>query len=130
MRGNMNKTYHIHMTQGCAGARLNFTSTLRDHVQEVLAKQPGLSDSVVQVKLSDDGAHMTRLTNFMFSLALLQQNNAISSKSNRTVAIINGKEDYEILQTALPDFFDEVNSLNSQIVDGKEVKLEFFFSRL
>ena len=35
----------------------------------------------------------------------------MSSKSNRTVAIINGKEDYQTLKTALPDFFDEVNSL-------------------
>ncbi|CAB3977587.1 Hypothetical predicted protein [Paramuricea clavata] len=52
----------------------------------------------------------------------------MSSKSNRTVAIINGKEDYETLKTALPHFFDEVNSLiekGTLLVDGKEVKLEF-----
>ena len=111
-------------------ARLDFTSTLRDHVKELLAQQPDLSDSVVQVKLSGDGARMTRSTNFMmFSFALLQQGNVMSSKSNRTVAIINGKEDYQTLKTALPDFFDEVNSLietGSLLVDGNEVKLEFF----
>jgi hypothetical protein len=130
MRGNMNKTYHIERTRGYPGARLNFTSTLRDHVQELLTQQPGLIDSVLQVKLSGDGARMTRSTNFMmFSFALFQQNNVMSSKSNRSVAIINGKEDYETLMTALPDFFDEVNSLiekGTLLVDGKEVKLEFF----
>ena len=130
LRVDMNKTYHIERTRGYPGARLDFTSTLRDHVKELLAKQPDLSDSVVQVKLSGDGARMTRSTNFkMFSFALLQQGNVMSSKSNRTVAIINGKEDYQTLKTALPDFFDEVNSLietGSLLVDGNKVKLEFF----
>ncbi|CAB4016317.1 Hypothetical predicted protein [Paramuricea clavata] len=130
LRADMNKTYHIERTRGYPGARLDFTSTLRDHVKELLAQQPDLSDSVVQVKLSGDGARMTRSTNFMLSsFALLQQGNVMSSKSNRTVAIINGKEDYQTLKTALPDFFDEVNSLietGSLLVDCNEVKLEFF----
>ena len=98
-------------------------------MKELLAQQPDLSDSVVQVKLSGDGARMMRSTNFMMlSFALLQQGNVMSSKSNRTVAIINGKEDNQTLKTALPDFFDKVNSLietGSLLVDGKEIKLEF-----
>lgn len=127
----MNKTYHIERTLGgYAGARLDFASTLRDHVQELLAQQPDLSDSVVQVKLSGDGARMTRSTNFMmFSFALSQQDNVMSSKSNRTVAIINGKEEYRTLKSALLDFFEEINLLikkGSIIIDEKEVKLEFF----
>ncbi len=70
-----------------------------------LAQQPDLSDIVVQVKLSGAGACIARSTNFMmFSFALLQQGNVMSSKSNRTVAIINGKEEYQTLRTALPDF--------------------------
>ena len=64
MRGNMNKTYHIERTRGYPGAWLNFTSTLTDHVQELLAQQPDLIDSVVQVKLSGDGAGITLSTNF------------------------------------------------------------------
>lgn len=75
-------------------------------------------------------ARMTRSTNFMmFSFALLQQDNVMSSKSNRTVAIINGKEEYETLKTALSDFFEEINSLiekGSMLIEGKEVKFEFF----
>ncbi|CAB4040848.1 unnamed protein product [Paramuricea clavata] len=107
----MNKTYHIDRTRGYPGARLDFNSTLREHIQGLLAEQSDLSDSVVQVKLSGDGARMTRSTNFMmFSFALLQQD-VMSSKHNKTVAIINGKEDYETLKTALPDFFEQINSL-------------------
>ena len=60
LSADMNKTYHIERTRGYPGARLDFTSTLRDHVKELLAQQPDLSDSVVQVKLSGDGARMTR----------------------------------------------------------------------
>ena len=70
-------------------------------MKEQLAQQPDLSDGVVQVKLSGDGARMTRSNNFMFSFALLQQGDVMSSKSNTTVAIVNGKEDYETLKEAL-----------------------------
>ncbi|CAB4006241.1 Hypothetical predicted protein [Paramuricea clavata] len=136
MRGNMNKTYHIERTRGYPGARLNFTSTLRDHVQELLTQQPGLIDSVLQVKLSGGGACITRSTNFMmFSFALLQQNNVMLKRIMKhlrlhfLIFLMRFKEDYETLKTALPDFFDEVNSLiekGTLLVDGKEVKLEFF----
>ena len=70
---------------------------------------------------------MTRSTNFMmFSFALLQEQNFMSSKSNRTVAIINGKEEYETSATSLHDFFQEVTSLIQKgtiVIDGKEIKL-------
>ena len=82
------------------------------------------------MKLSGDGARMTRSTNFiMFLFALLQKPNVMSSKSNRTVAIVNGKEEYETLASSLKDFFQEVNSLIAQgaiLIDGQKVKLDFF----
>ncbi len=57
----------------------------------------------------------------------------MSSKSNKTVAIINGKEEYDTLKTALPDMFQEINLLIARgkiLVDGKEVKLEFFLGMI
>ena len=127
-RSALNKTYHIERTRGqCPGARINFTSTLSEHVKDLLAQNPELQEDGIQVKLSGDGARMTRSTNFMmFSFALLQEVNVMSSKSNRTVAIINGKEEYETVATSLHDFFQEVNLLIEKgtiLVDGKEVKL-------
>ena len=53
----------------------------------------------------------------------------MSSKSNRTVAIVNEKEEYETLASSLKDFFQEVNLLIERgviLIDGQEVKLEFF----
>ena len=68
---DLNKTYHIERTFGkFPGARINFTSTLADHVKDLLTGKPELQQEKIQVKLSGDGARMTRSTNFMmFSFA-------------------------------------------------------------
>ena len=53
----------------------------------------------------------------------------MSSKSNRTVAIINGPEKYETMKTSLKHFFKEVKELivKGQVtVDGKDVSINFF----
>ena len=131
-RAQLNKTYHIERTPGChPGASLNFTSTLQDHVKELLRNAPELKEEKIQVKLSGDGARMSRTTNFMMmSFTLLQlKESVMSSKHNRTVAIINGPEKYETLKTALSPLFDEVNQLISKgtiSIDGEDIQLEFF----
>ena len=131
-RTAMNKLYHIERTPGkYSGSCLNFTSTLKDHVRELLMKEPELKEGKIQVKLSGDGARMSRTTNFMMmSFTLLQLNESVMSpKHNRTVAIINGPEKYETLKTSLSNFFDEVNQLISTgtiAIDGEDVELEFF----
>ena len=110
-RLDMNNTYSIERTQGkYPGAKLDFTSTLINHVKDLLVKKPELEGETIQVKLSGDGARMSRTTNFMmFSLVLLQlEENVMSSKNNRTVAIINGPEDYQTLKDSLPNFLREV----------------------
>ena len=104
MRTDLNKTYHIERTNGkCPGSKLDYSSTLAAHVQELLLQKPELRNEVVQVKLSGDGARMSRSTNFMMiSFALLQCNEKVMlSKSNRTVAIVNGPENYETLKGSL-----------------------------
>ena len=132
LRTNLNKTYHIERTAGeYPGASISFTSTLREHIKELLETSPELKDSTIQVKLSGDGARMSRSTNFtMMSFTLLQLNESVMSlKHNRTVAIINGPEKYETLKASLSQIFCEVNDLISKgtiIVDGQDVQLEFF----
>ena len=131
-RAKLNATYHIERTPGIyPGASLNFTSTICDHVKELLRKTPELKGRKIQVKLSGDGARMSRTTNFMMmSLTLLQLNESVMSpKHNRTVVIINGPEKYETLKTSLFPFFNEGNQLISkgtQSIDGENVQLEFF----
>ena len=131
-RLDMNNTYSMERTQGkYPGAKLDFTSTLINHVKDLLVKKPELEGETIQVKLSGDGARMSRTTNFMmFSLVLLQlEENVMSSKNNRTVAIINGPEDYQTLKDSLPNFLREVNELINKgfiVIDDKEIQLEFF----
>lgn len=66
----------------------------------------------------------------MFSFVLLQAKESVmSSKSNRTVAIVNGPEKYDTMKTSLNFFFQEVNELIDKqtiSIDGKEIKLKFF----
>ena len=132
LRAKMNKTYIVERTVGeYPGAKLNFTSTLTDHVQELLQHKPELSTSTIQVELSGDGASMSRSTNFMMmSFSLLQWDEKVmSSKNNRTVAVVNGPEDYHTLKVSLSSLFNEVNELiktGSMLINGERVKLEFF----
>ena len=59
-RSDLNKTYHMERTLGqFAGAKINYTSTLADHVRDVLTDKPELQQEKIQVKLSGDGARMT-----------------------------------------------------------------------
>lgn len=132
LRSNLNKTYHIERTQGkFPGAAINFTTTLKQHIKQLLNDKPELQDTAIEVKISGDGARMSRTTNFMmFSFALLQAKESVmSSKSNRTVAIVNGPEKYDTMKTSLNFFFQEVNELIDKqtiSIDGKEIKLKFF----
>ena len=132
LRTDLNKTYHIERTLGkYPGAKLDFTCTLAAHIKDLIQQKPELRDGVVEVKLSGDGARMSRSTNFMImSFALLQCNEKVmSSKSNRTVAIINGPENYETLKQSLSNLFTEINGLiktGTILIDGEHVKLDFF----
>lgn len=131
-RNQMNKLYHIESLPGIhPGAMINFTSTLQDHIRDLLSKKPELKQETIQIKLSGDGARMSRTTNFMLmSFTLLQlKEDVMSPKHNKTVAIINGPEYYETLKASLNNFFKEVNGLIKRgklSVDGEEVKLDFF----
>lgn len=74
---------------------------------------------------------MFRSTNFMMmSFSLLQWDEKVmSSKNNRTVAVVNGPEDYQTLKVSLSSLFNDVNELiktGSMLINGERVKLEFF----
>lgn len=117
-RTNLNNTYHIERTTGqYPGASISFTSTLREHIKQLLEHSPELKDNTIQVKLSGDGARMSRTTNFvMMSFTLPQLNESVMSpKHNRTVAIINGPEKYATLKASLSHFFREVNELIAKV---------------
>jgi len=131
-RTDLNKLNHIERLPGwLPGAAIDFTSSLKNHIRELLSNKPELKGETIKVKLSGDGARMSRSTNFMMlSFALLQRNeDVMSPKHNKTIAIVNGPESYETLQTSLQYLFQEINNLIEKqfiSIDGNDVKVEFF----
>ena len=64
-RWELNKSYHIERTpRKSPDEYINFISTLSDHIRQLLTEKPELKDKI-EVKLSGDGAKMSRTTNFM-----------------------------------------------------------------
>jgi hypothetical protein len=67
----------------------------------------------VIVKLSGDGAKMTRSCNFiLLSFALVDSTqDVMAAKGNHTIAVARGNEDYNTLKTCFKDVFLDVNKL-------------------
>lgn len=71
---------------------------MKQHIQQLPNDKPELQDIPVEVKNSGDGAQMSRTSN------LWAKESVMSSKGNKTVAIVNGPEKYDTMKTSL-NFF-------------------------
>ena len=131
-RDQLNNICHVTRTPGTAeGAQMSFNDLLKERIKDHLVSHPDDHDQPIKVKISGDGARMTRNSSFiLLSFALLQAgDDVMAAKGNHTIAVVKGKEDYETLQSSFADVFHAINTLidNKQIlVDGKEIDLEFF----
>lgn len=95
-RDQLDKIYHITSTPGEEhGAQLPFKELLRNRVKEYLIANPNVvkDNETIKIKISGDGAQMTRTSNFiLMSFALLQSTDDIlAAKRNHTVAVVKGK---------------------------------------
>lgn len=132
-RNELNKICTIQPVPGqYPGAQISFSETLIEHVRGLLKNNPHYDlNEPVKVKISGDGAKMSRNTNFMIlSFCLLQTGEKVmSSKGNRTIAIVNGPEKYDTMVNSFRSAINEINTTleaGSIEVDGKEVKIEMF----
>ncbi|KAJ7369993.1 hypothetical protein OS493_034939 [Desmophyllum pertusum] len=132
-RNELNKICTIEPVPGqYPGAQISFSETLKNHVRELLENDPSYDiTEPVKVKISGDGAKMSRSTNFMIlSFCLLQTGEKVmSSRGNRTIAIVNGPEKYDTLKHSFSSAINEINTVLETgfiEVDGKEVKIEMF----
>ena len=132
-RNQLNNICNIEPVPGqYPGAQISFTETLKSHVKELLQTDPSHDmTEPIKVKISGDGAKMSRSTNFMIlSFCLLQTGEKVmSSKANRTIAIVNGPEKYETLKQSFSSAINEINTVLETgfiEVDGKEIKIEMF----
>ena len=82
----------------------------------------------MKVKISGDGARMTRNTSFIIlSFALLQNNSDLmSARGNHTIAIVKASEKYETLKESFANVFSDINDLSSRsriAINEKEIPL-------
>jgi hypothetical protein len=133
-RDQLNKLCHITSTPGEEeGAQVSFKDLLTQRIREHVTTHPTVmsNNEPVQVKISGDGARMTRNSNFiLLSFALLQDtDDVMAAKGNHTIEVVNSKEDYETLERCFRDIFTDINELvlDKKIdVDGQTINLEFF----
>ena len=87
----------------------------------------------VKIKLTGDGTNVSRSVNLVviaFTIIDSETDHVTSPNSptgNCILALINTTEGYDNLSEALEDIIDEVNNLQSVIVNGVSYDLQYFF---
>ena len=132
-RSDLNKMCHLERVPGTYPvAQCSFKELLQQHVKNYLEANPEHDPKeAIKVKISMDGARMSRTTNFLItSFALLQDKEGpMSSKGNRTIAVVNGPEEYDTIKDSLSNVLNEINNLvDSKFieVDGVTCPIEIF----
>ena len=114
-RSQLNDICHITSTPGEAeGAQMSFNDLLKERIKDYMESHPNVNH--IQVKMSGDGARMTRNSSFiLMSFALLHSDDEVmAAKGNHTIAVVKGKEDYATLKQSFGDVFKDINSLISK----------------
>ena len=99
-RDQLNNICHITHTPGTPeGAQVLFSDLLKERLKDYLASHPDGYEDTIQIKISGDGARMTRNSSFiLMSFALLDLgDDVMAAKGNHTIAVVKGKENYKTL---------------------------------
>ncbi|XP_070549167.1 uncharacterized protein [Ptychodera flava] len=127
-RQKMNECYFIERTPGWEeGVQLSFKAELESqiafHNLATKSKQP------IRVKISGDGAKMSRITNFLIiSFSFLDSENNVDGEIF-PIAIIKASESYEVFRRCLRDLICEINEVienGSILVGGNSVAVYLF----
>ena len=105
-RDQLNRMCHITSIPGEEhGAQLPFKELLKNRIKEYTIAHPNVvrDNETIKVQISGDGANMTRSSNFiLMSFAILQStDDVLAAKGNHTIAVVKGKEDYDVLKHCL-----------------------------
>ena len=132
-RDDLNRMCHVVATPGKAeGAQLSFNSILLERLEDFIETNPDFDydNQTIKIKLSGDGARMTRNTSFIIlSFALLQgADDVMSARGNHTIAVVKSSEKYATLKESFQDVFKEINYLNERkiSVKGRDCNVELF----
>jgi hypothetical protein len=130
-RDQLNKMCHINALPGHQeGAQVYFKELLKERVQNYITSHTNIiSDGVpLRVKISGDGANMTRSSNYvLMTFGLLDASeDLMAAKGNHTIAVVKGKEDYDVLKESFKDVLRDINEVVAEKkidVDGGTVNL-------
>lgn len=90
-RDQLNNICHVTPTPGIAeGAQMSFNNLLTERIRDHLASHPNDHGKILKVKISGDGARMTRNSSFiLLSFSLLQAgDDVMAAKGNHTVSVV------------------------------------------
>lgn len=134
-RSDLNKLCCIDPLPGkLTGSKVHSVrDVMKEHILDYIKENPNFDPAKenIQIKISGDGARMTRNSSFiLLSFSILQTGQEVmSAKGNRTIAVVNGKEEYSNLKESFGEIFHEINEMISEgMIDTgrQEIKTEFF----
>jgi hypothetical protein len=134
-RDQLNDLCNISATPGnTEGAQLPFVELLRERVLAFLESNQDFkgSEKPLRIKISGDGARMTRNSSFiLLSFAILQEGeDVLAAKGNTTIAVVKGSESYKTIKEAFSDVFKNINELvkvkKLSLNEKDNIGLEFF----
>ena len=93
-------------------------SGLKERLKDYLPNHPDGYLDTIRIKISEDGARMTRNSSFiLMSFALLDLGeDVMAAKENHTIAVVTGKESNKTLQESFADVFKSTDKIVQRTV--------------
>lgn len=116
-KNHLNELSHLTVTPGKSqGVQTSFKELLKEQIiDSEESRDHSVSDTqrAIKVKISGDGARMTRNSNYIIlSFSILQKEDQLmSSRGNRTIAVVKGSEDYTTIAESFQDVLQEINEV-------------------
>lgn len=116
---NLNEMSHLTVTPGKSpGVQTSFKELLREQILDLRSEgQSGMTATEpIKVRISGDGVRVTRNTNYIImSFSILQEEEELmSSRGNRTIAIVQGSEDFTTITKSFNEVFQEINDAQEE----------------
>ena len=111
------------------GIQQSLKDRLTIRLEHMVKKNPSLkNESFVKVKITGDGTQVSRsMHTLVLAFTMLDANeNPNSPTGNHVIAMFNTQEKYEYLSEAVKGIANEIQSIQSIIIDGHQFKIEFY----
>ena len=114
-RNELNSQFDVSRTPGMLpGSYLSLESELSRIVRETKFTNGDADfEQDLKIKISGDGAKVSRVSNFLVSFSVLDDNSN-SHMSQRVLAVVNCDENYSNLKSSLGPLFQEINQLHGK----------------